>query len=59
MLNGKRDSIAPATEQIKTNGIKTFQQRISRTTQPGIPIQSTAIVGDHRPSVQKLLLHWG
>jgi hypothetical protein len=59
VLNGKRDSIAEATEQAKTTGIKILQQRITRTTQRGIPIQSTAIVSDHRSSVQKLLLHWG
>ena len=56
MLNGKRDSIAEATdtEQAKTSGIKILQQRITRTTQRGIPIQATLIDSDHRSSVQKL-----
>jgi hypothetical protein len=59
VLNGKRDSIAEAIEQAKTSGIKIFQQRITRTTQRGIPIESTLIVSGHRSSVRKLLLHWG
>jgi hypothetical protein len=59
VLNGKRDSIAEATEQAKTAGIKILKQRISRTTQRENSFQSTAIVSDHRSSVQKLLLHWG
>jgi hypothetical protein len=57
VLNGNRDSIAEATEQAKTSGIKILQQRITRTTQRGIPIQSTLIDSDHRSSAK--LFHWG
>src|SRR5947208_3841032 len=39
--NGNRDSKANATEQVKSSGIKSFQPRIVRTTQRGIPLQST------------------
>ena len=42
--NGNRDSKANATEQVKSSGIKSFQPRIVRTTQRGIPFQSTPSV---------------
>jgi len=36
VLNGKRDSDANATEKSRNRGIKTFQPRITRTTQRGM-----------------------
>jgi hypothetical protein len=36
VLSGKRDSYPNATEQINNMGMKTFQVRISPTTQRGI-----------------------